>query len=124
MSHLDQKAVKNRILATLPAAEFALIGKNLSLTNMDLGQTLHRCGEKIDTIYFVESGFISALTVLSDGQPLEIGLIGAEGVAGVSVLLGAETSFTETMCQTGGAAYRISPAAFKGAAAECPHLRD
>lgn len=124
MTHLDQKTVRNRILAALPAVEFAAVAKHLTLINMDLGQSLHRAGETIDVVYFVESGFISALTVLSDGAPLEIGLIGAEGVAGVSVVLGATTSFSETMCQTGGAAYRISPAALIGAVADAPRLRD
>jgi CRP-like cAMP-binding protein len=124
LTQLDQKTTKNRILAALPASEFALIARSLTLVNMDLGQTLHHAGERIEVLYFVENGFISALTMLSDGAPLEIGLIGAEGVAGVSVMLGATASFCETMCQTGGAAYRISTTAFKEAVAEAPHLRD
>lgn len=124
MPLVDQKAIKNRILTALPSSEFALIARHLSFENMDLGQTLHRAGDKIGVIYFVESGFISALTVLSDGQPLEIGLIGAEGVAGVSVMLGATTSYSETMCQTGGGAYRMSASAFKDTIAEAPRLRD
>jgi len=116
--------VRNRLLAMLPAGEFAAIAKHLTRVDMDLGQPLHRAGETIEVVYFVESGFISALTVLSDGAPLEIGLIGAEGVAGVSVVLGATTSFSETMCQTGGAAYRVSPAALMGVVGEAPRLRD
>jgi CRP-like cAMP-binding protein len=124
LPHLDQKAIKNRILAALPPSEFAVVAKHLTLANLDFGEALHRAGENIDLVYFVESGFISAVTVLLDGEPLEIGLIGAEGVAGVSVMLGATTSFCETMCQTGGAAYRISPAAFKQVAAEAPRFRD
>lgn len=124
MPDLSQKTVKNRILAALPADEFAAVAKHLTPITMDLGQSLHRAGETIEVVYFVESGFISALTVLSDGAPLEIGLIGAEGLAGVSVMLGATTSFSETMCQTGGAAYRISPAALMGVVADAPRLRD
>jgi CRP-like cAMP-binding protein len=124
MTQVDQKAIKNRILAALPPSEFSLIAKYLSFEKMDLGQTLHRAGDEIGVIYFVESGFISALTVLSDGQPLEIGLIGAEGVAGVSVMLGATTSYSETMCQTGGGAFRMSSPAFKDAIAEAPRFRD
>ncbi|MEQ1867489.1 MAG: Crp/Fnr family transcriptional regulator, partial [Micropepsaceae bacterium] len=54
----------------------------------------------------------------------EIGLIGAEGVAGVPVILGATTSFSETMCQTGGAAYRLSPASLREVVADAPRLRD
>ena len=62
--------------------------------------------------------------MLSDGQPLEIGLIGSEGVAGVSVILGATNSYSETMCQTGGGAFRMSAAALKDVAARAPHLHD
>ena len=80
-----QTAVKNRILAALPPSEFALIAKHLTHVELALGESLHRAGDVISNVFFVESGFISALTMLSDGQPLEIGLIGAEGVAGISV---------------------------------------
>jgi CRP-like cAMP-binding protein len=64
------------------------------------------------------------LTVLSEGEPLEIGLIGAEGAAGVSVILGARNSYSETMCQTGGGAYRVKSASLQGVVAQAPHLRD
>lgn len=89
-----------------------------------LGECLHRAGEPIENVFFVESGFISALTMLSDGAPLEIGLIGAEGVAGVSVILGATNSYSETMCQTGGGAFRIGVIALKEVVSNAPHLRD
>jgi CRP-like cAMP-binding protein len=90
---------------------------------LDLGETLHRHGDVIENVYFVETGFISALTVLSDGQPLEIGLIGSEGLAGFSVVLGGKTSFAETMCQTGGEAYRMPAAALVDAFANSTALR-
>ncbi len=124
MPLINQLTVHNRILAALPPAEFATIAKDLTRVELTLGQSLHRSGEPIEVIYFVESGFISALTMLSDGQPLEIGLIGREGVAGVSVILGATYSYSETMCQTGGGAWRISTAAFKAAVAASPQLKD
>lgn len=122
MTNLVQTTVKNRLLAALPASEFASLAKHLTYVELELGETLHRHGDKIDQLYFVETGFISALTVLSDGQPLEIGLIGAEGVAGASLALGAETSYAETMCQTGGAAYRLPASDFKRAISNSPEL--
>lgn len=124
MSYILQSMVKNRILTALPALEFEMLAPNLTHVVLALGETLHQAGEKIDNVYFVESGFISALSVLADGSPLEIGLIGAEGIAGVSVVLGATSSYGETMCQTGGDAYRMSAAALKAAFARAPHLRD
>lgn len=124
MTHPLQSTTKNRILAALPAAEFTLIAKSLVPVDLELGETLHRAGEVIDQIYFPEIGFISALAVLADGSALEIGLIGAEGVAGVSVVLGSALSYSETMCQTGGAAHRMPVVAFKAAIERAPHFRD
>jgi CRP-like cAMP-binding protein len=124
VSQFIQTVFRNRILAALPPEEIKLIADKLHRIELALGQSLHRAGEPIEQVFFVESGFISALTMLSEGQPLEIGLIGAEGVAGVSVVLGATNSYSETMCQTPGAAYRIPAPALKDVVAHAPHLRD
>ena len=120
---IDQKTVRNKILAALPEHEFALVAGSLSRVDLHLRQSLHLAGAEIEHVHFPEIGFISAMVVLSDGAPLEIGLIGAEGIEGVSVLLGATTAYSETMCQTPGAAHRMSVAAFKRAEAEAPHFR-
>ncbi len=122
MPQSQQSNIRNRILAAVPALEYALISKNLTHVDLHLGETLHRAGDTIEQVYFPESGFISALTVLADGSPLEIGLIGAEGVVGASVVLGATASYSETMCQTGGGAYRMPVAAFNNAAAHASHF--
>jgi CRP-like cAMP-binding protein len=121
---MPQKDIRNRILAALPAAEFELLAGALVRENLKLGQSLHRAGDTIEHVYFPEIGFISALAVLSTGSPLEIGLIGAEGVAGASVMLGATTSYCDTMCQTGGAAHRLPVVVLKATAANAPRLRD
>lgn len=121
---IDQTTLKNRILSALPPAELAMISNRLTLVTMDLGQTLHRHGDVVDQVYFVETGFISALNVLSDGHPLEVALIGSEGVAGFSVVLGGKTSYAETMCQTEGRAYRMPAEALLEAFEHAPVLRD
>lgn len=120
---IDQKLVRNRILAALPQHEFALVAESLTRVDLHLRQSMHLAGAEIEHVHFPESGFISAMAVLSDGAPLEIGLIGAEGVEGVSVILGATTAYSATMCQTPGAAHRMSVAALKRAEAEAPHFR-
>lgn len=124
MSQLQQGSILNRILKALPEHEFALVAPNLTRTQLSLGEALHRVGEPIEQLYFVETGFVSALTVLADGQPLEIGLIGAEGVVGVSVILGARDAYSETMCQTGGGVLLISTRAFQKVLPFTPHLRE
>lgn len=107
MPPTDQSNVRNLLLAGLKAEEFAFIARQLVHVDLELGQLLHRAGDNIDHVYFPETGFISVLAVLSDGRPVEIGLVGSEGVAGVSVVLGGLSSFNETMCQTSGAAWRM-----------------
>jgi CRP-like cAMP-binding protein len=124
ISTLQQATVNNRRLAALPPAEFALLAPDLVRVELGIGENSHSAGEPIISAYFVESGFISAMTVLSDGQPLEIGLIGREGLAGESVILGAVTAFSETVCQTGGGAYRISADALRFAFGRAPFLND
>lgn len=124
LSQPEQTKLRNRILTALPVAEFRIIQPHLTPITLALGQTLHRAGEVIEHVYFVETGFISALAVLSDGYPLEVGLIGSEGLDGVSLALGAATSFAETMCQTGGRAHHMPAAAFQHAAENAPHFRD
>jgi CRP-like cAMP-binding protein len=96
------------------------------LTHVGLtsGDILQRAGDAISSVHFVEKGFISALTTLSDGQPLEVGLIGFEGVVGVSVTLGATHSHSEMMCQADGEALQIPVAALRDAGAHAPHLHD
>jgi CRP-like cAMP-binding protein len=123
MTNIDQSKIRNRLLASLPAAEYTLVSAALERVTLELGQTLHRSGEVIDYTYFVETGFISAMAVLSEGLPLEVGLIGSEGAAGAPVLLGAKTSYCETMCQTGGEALRISAAKLVSLSETCPVLR-
>jgi CRP-like cAMP-binding protein len=114
----------NRILSALPAAEFASLEPQLSRVALDSGQTVHRQGDLIDHVYFVESGFLSTSTVLSDGQPLEVGLIGSEGLVGFCVVLGGRTSFAETTCQIGGQAYRMPAEALREAFAKSRALHD
>jgi len=119
-----QRQIRNRLFAALTPSEFAAIAPGVKSVKLELGQPLHRAGEIVEDVYFPETGFISALAVLSDGYHLEIGLVGAEGAAGVSVILGSNTSYSEAMCQTGGLAWKISTGSLRRAAAEHPHFRE
>ena len=119
-----QRQIRNRLFAALTPSEFAAIAPGVKSVKLELGQPLHRAGEIVEDVYFPETGFISALAVLSDGYHLEIGLVGAEGAAGVSVILGSNTSYSEAMCQTGGLAWKISTGSLRRAAAKHPHFRE
>jgi hypothetical protein len=123
--HPIHATVRNRILSALPAEEFKLIADKLHRVELTLGQSLHRAGEPIEQIYFVDSGFISALTMLSEGQPLEIGLIGAEGVAGVGVRRSTVSIAASTLQKAGVIRYQhgritiVDRVGLENAACEC-----
>jgi len=106
------RGVRNRILLKLEGDGFAALAPHLERVELRQGQTIHAPAEPIDFVYFVETGFISVVAVLEDGQPLEIGLIGAEGLAGAAVALGVDRSFAESMVQLSGEALRMPTAIF------------
>lgn len=124
MIQVEQSSIRNHILAALPATEFALLAGDLRHVDLALGAMLHQARHPVDDIYFIENGFISALAVLPDGRPLEIGLIGSEGAAGALVVLGATIAYDETMCRAGGEAHCIPVIAFKQALEASPVLKD
>lgn len=77
----------NRLLAALPAADYARIVAGLHTVPLRLKDHIHRPGETITHVYFPGSGFCSVLTVLKDGTMVEVATIGREGMVGVSALL-------------------------------------
>jgi CRP-like cAMP-binding protein len=104
----------NRLLAALPAADYARILPSLSLVPLKLKDTLHKPGEPIRDVYFPGGGFCSMLTVLEDGNMVEIATVGREGVVGVSAILdGAPvTSMAMVQAET-DTCYRMKVDAFR-----------
>lgn len=72
---------------------------------------IFKIGQPLDHIYFPASGVISLLTEVTGGSTLEVGIIGKEGAAGASVMLGAKTSPTHAIVQEDGLAFRLPSAA-------------
>ena len=114
MSQVQQSAVRNRLLAALPPDAFAALAPALQPVKLDFKQTLHRPDRPIEAAYFPESGMVSLLTPLEEGQTMEVGIVGREGLVGLAVVLGADSAGTEALVQMQGAALRV-PA---------PELRD
>jgi CRP-like cAMP-binding protein len=73
----------NRLLAALPAADYARMLPSLTVVPLKLKTVLHKPGDPIQDVYFPGSGFCSMLTVLEDGAMVEIATIGREGMIGV-----------------------------------------
>jgi len=93
----------SRILARLPADEYALLEPHLQPVNLTLAQVLFRTHDQISDVYFPTNSIVSLLTELSDGQGMEVGLVGYEGFVGVSAILGGNETKVATVQGAGSA---------------------
>ena len=101
------KTWNNRILAALPAVEYELIVKHLEKVSLRRGQILQMPDQRIDYLYFPTTSMISLLAALEGGETVEIGVVGGEGMVGISVVLGVDTSTSEALVQADGEAFRM-----------------
>ncbi len=123
VSQIKQSAVRNRLLAALPAADFERLSASLTLVSLSLKQTLFEADEPIGDAYFVETGMVSYLAYLENGDAIEVGLIGPEGMVGMPLILGVDSAPAGGLVQMQGTALRISPAALRQAFNESKVLR-
>jgi CRP-like cAMP-binding protein len=107
MPTISHNRYKNHLLASLPAAEIAQLAPHLSPVTLDNGMSLLNSGEDIVYAYFLETGLASVVVTMADGETVEAGIIGNEGVVGFSVLLGIKSLPTRTFMQIPGAGFRI-----------------
>lgn len=94
---------RNKLLSTIPAGEYELIEPSLTEVSLQLGDILFQPGDNIEHVYFPTSCIVSLLTDLSDGNGLEVGLVGSEGVVGISAFLGGSETKVATVQASGGA---------------------
>jgi CRP-like cAMP-binding protein len=110
MSPPNRINIKNRLLTALPQEDLYQIYSSLHPVPLSQRQTLHEAGGPMEHVYFVEQGVASVLTNMADGTTIEVGMIGLEGMAGVSALLGADVSVQLAIVQIPGTALRMSAA--------------
>ena len=104
----------NRLLAALPAADYARIIPSLVVVPLKLKAILHKPGELIRDVYFPGGGFCSMLTVLEDGAMVEIATVGREGLVGVSAVLDGAPVTSAAMVQgETDTCYRMAVDAFR-----------
>lgn len=94
---------KNLMLAALPAEEYERIALHSEIVNLDLRQILSRPDEEIVHVYFPTTCVISLLTDLLDGSGMEVGVVGYEGMLGISVVLGGSETKLATVQHEGSA---------------------
>jgi len=101
-------AQNNYLLAALSEAERERIYPHLELTSMPLGKVLYESGDVQRHVFFPIDCIISLLYVMVDGASAEISVVGREGIIGVSLFMGGETTPSRAIVQSAGSAYRLA----------------
>jgi CRP-like cAMP-binding protein len=95
------------LLAALPADEQARIFPLLQLVDMRLGSALYESGDALRHVYFPTDCIVSLLFVLQEGSSAEIAVVGNEGLIGIALYMGGETTPSRAVVQSAGYAYRL-----------------
>ena len=98
---------QNHLLDALPKPEFDRLLPNLELIQMKLGDALYESGGRLQHVYFPTTSIISLLYVMEDGASAEIAVVGNEGILGVSLFMGGETTPSRAVVQSAGWGYRL-----------------
>jgi CRP-like cAMP-binding protein len=104
---------QNHLLAALLDAEFDRLAPHLELIAMPLGDVLYESGGEQRYVYFPTTSIVSVHYVLENGASTEIAGVGNEGVLGISLFMGGDTTPSRAVIQTGGHGYRLKAALLK-----------
>lgn len=114
---------QNRLLAALPGSAKKRIFPRLKLVEMNLGHVIYESGQPIDFVYFPTNCIISLLYVMIDGSSAEISVVGNEGMAGIAVFMGGDSTPSRTVIQSRGFAYRMPAPELKDEFNNSPEVR-
>jgi len=115
---------RNRLLAALLPADFALLASHLKDTHFKQGVVLQEAGGRIEQVYFPNTGMISLLAVMQSGNAVESATIGREGAVGAMAGLGGRIAVARAVVQVEGASSQISVSRFQTAIGESTGIRD
>jgi CRP-like cAMP-binding protein len=101
------KPTINQILAALPPNQYDRIAPHLKQVELKSGHILLEPDEQVDTIYFPQTAMISLVSIMIDGSTTEIGLVGNEGMIGLSAILGGKSTTSRSIAQISGVALKI-----------------
>src|SRR5881227_583792 len=100
-------ARKNHLLAALPAEEWARWLPSLEPVDMPLGEVLYESGMAMTHVYFPTTSIVSLLYVMADGASAEIAVVGNEGIVGISLFMGGESTPSRSVVQSAGHGFRM-----------------
>jgi len=102
-----QHPEQNHLLAALPAADRERLFPRLELVPLLLGDVLYESGSRLSHVYLPTTSIVSLLYVMENGASAEIAVVGNEGVVGVSLFMGGETTPSRAVVQSAGHAFRL-----------------
>ncbi len=105
---------RNRLLAALPAEVFDRLRPDLKLAPMPLGKVIYESGVELEHVYFpIPSCIVSMLYVMTDGSSAEIAVVGDEGMVGIALFMGGDTTPSRALVQSAGEAFQLKSDALK-----------
>ncbi|MES2684384.1 MAG: Crp/Fnr family transcriptional regulator [Pseudomonadota bacterium] len=103
----------NQLLAALPNAEWLRWQPEIEAVELALGQVLYESGNTLSHVYFPTTAIISLLYVMENGASAEIAVVGNEGVVGIALFMGGESTPSRAVVQSAGFGYRLNSATMK-----------
>jgi CRP-like cAMP-binding protein len=107
MPNHDQKQ-HNHLIDALPKRVLARLMPNMELVELSLGEVLYESGGTLDYVFFPTNAIVSLLYVMEDGASAEISVVGNEGMVGVTLFMGGESTPSRAVVQSAGKAWRLS----------------
>ncbi|HEV8646271.1 MAG TPA: Crp/Fnr family transcriptional regulator, partial [Burkholderiales bacterium] len=104
---------QNYLLAALPDADYERLLPHLEQVPLELGWALYESGSQQGYVYFPADSIVSLLYVMQDGSSAEIAVVGNEGVVGIALFMGGETTPSRAVVQSAGYAYRLKGSLLK-----------
>jgi len=109
----DSTGPRNRILRTLPTADYERLSLGLERVCLEPSQVLYEPDVPIEFVYFIENGVASVVGVMADGSAVETATIGYEGMVGLPLFHGVDRTAAQCFCQVPGEALRMTAANFQ-----------
>jgi CRP-like cAMP-binding protein len=110
-AHQDPRS--NHLLASLPDAEWQRWLPQLEAVELPLGDVLYESGSTLSHVYFPTTAIVSLLYVMEDGASAEIAVVGNEGIVGISLFMGGESTPSRAVVQSAGSGFRIRAQAIR-----------
>jgi cyclic nucleotide-binding protein len=99
---------QNHLLGALDESAREHLFSQLQLVRMRLGDVIYESGSTLEYVYFPTDCIISLLYVMEEGSSAEIAIVGCEGMVGVALFMGGESTPSRAVVQSAGHAYRLS----------------